>query len=128
MPGRSLSACALGLASVLLAGPSFADSLRCGDNLASTGDSLYEVRSICGEPDDAVHRVEYRTVRYLAPVPCHVENGYRRCSVEVERTVEVVIDDLTYDFGHDRFIEYLHFEDGRLLTVSEGSYGHKDTR
>jgi hypothetical protein len=126
MSHRSLSACALGLASVLFAGPSFADSLRCGDNLVSTGDSLYEVRASCGEPDDALHRVEVRTLRYFAPAPCHWENGHRCCTVEIVRTIEVVIDDLTYDFGHDHFIEYLHFEDGRLLTVNEGSYGHKD--
>jgi hypothetical protein len=46
----------------------------------------------------------------------------------VERTIEVVIDDFTYDFGKNRFIEFLHFEDGRLLSVSEGGYGYKEPR
>lgn len=126
MSERYLSVGAAGLVCALFSPPAAADSLRCGDRLASSGDSTYEVHSACGEPDAAVHRVEYRTVRIRVPAPCHDEHGCRRCDAEVVRTLEVVLDDWTYDFGRNRFIEYVHFEDGRLVSVREGSYGHKD--
>jgi hypothetical protein len=54
------------------------------------------------------------------------ENGHRRCGTETEQTTEVLIDEWVYDFGKNRFIEYLSFEQGKLVRVSHGSYGHKD--
>jgi len=108
----------LGLASK----PARADGMQCGNRLVTSGDSLYQVRSTCGDPDDARQRIEYRTVR--VPGPCVQENGHRRC--ETERTIEVVIDEWVYDFGKNRFIEYLCFEQGELVRVNEGSYGRKD--
>ncbi|HET9931242.1 MAG TPA: DUF2845 domain-containing protein [Polyangiaceae bacterium] len=114
------------LACVLLVGESArADGMQCGDSLVTTGDSLYQVRSTCGDPDAAYHRVEYRTVRHRVAAPCVHENGRVRCETVIEQTVEVHIDEWTYDFGKDRFIEYLTFEQGQLVRVNEGSYGHK---
>lgn len=114
------------LVCALLVGQSArADGMQCGNNLVTTGDSLYQVRSVCGDPDAAFHRVEYRTVRQRVPTPCVNEGGRVRCETIIEHTVEVHIDEWTYDFGKDRFIEYLTFEQGQLLRVNEGSYGHK---
>jgi hypothetical protein len=103
-----------------------ADSVRCGERLASTGDSTYEVKAQCGDPDAANHRVEYRTVRVRVPASCVVENGQRRCEAIVEHTVEIQIDEWIYDFGKNRFIEHLTFEQGQLIRVANGGYGHKD--
>ncbi|HVY27797.1 MAG TPA: DUF2845 domain-containing protein [Polyangiaceae bacterium] len=105
-----------------------ADSLSCDGRIVSTGDSRYDVKSICGEPDDASQRVEYRTVSGRVAGPCVRENGKLRCSQTREQVVEVVIDEWIYDFGKNRFIEYLTFEQGHLLSVREGSYGHKPPR
>lgn len=105
-----------------------ADSLACDGRIVSTGDSRYDVKSICGEPDDASQRVEYRTVSGRVAGPCVRENGKLRCSQTREQVVEVVIDEWIYDFGKNRFIEYLTFEQGHLLSVREGSYGHKPAR
>jgi hypothetical protein len=126
MENRHVRICAIALAGAALSRPAAADSMRCGDRLVSSGDSTYEVRSTCGEPDAAEQRIEYRTIRIRVPAPCHEEHGCRRCDVEVERTVEVVVDAWTYDFGRNRFIEFVRFEDGRLIAVSEGGYGHKE--
>jgi hypothetical protein len=125
MRHRYLIAGALGLGSASLTGPAAADSLSCNDRIVDTGDSLYQVRATCGDPDAALHHVEYRTVRVRVPAPCHDERGHRCCDAEVERTVEVLVDDWTYDFGRQRFIEFLHFEDGRLVSINEGGYGYK---
>lgn len=102
-----------------------ADGMQCGDNLVTSGDSLYQVRSVCGDPDAAYHRIEYRTLRHRVAAPCVRENGKVRCETIIEQTVEVHIDEWTYDFGKDRFIEYLTFEQGQLVRVAEGTYGHK---
>jgi hypothetical protein len=101
----------------------FADGMRCGTKLVSDGDSLHDVRSRCGEPDHAERRVEKRTVRRWVQGPCLQDRGAVRCGQMVERTVEVVIDEWTYDFGPHKFVHYLTFEQDTLLTVRTGSYG-----
>jgi hypothetical protein len=100
--------------------------MYCNDRLVTSGDTLYQVRSVCGEPDDARHRIEYRTVRVRRPGACVQENGRRTCGSEVEETIEVAIDEWIYDFGKNRFLEFLCFEQGKLVRVTEGNYGHKD--
>jgi hypothetical protein len=102
-----------------------ADSLSCDGRIVSDGDSRYEVKATCGEPDDATRRVEYRTLRGRVVGPCANVSGKLRCEKTEEQVVEVVIDEWTYDFGKNRFIEYLTFEQGKLVSVRSGSYGHK---
>jgi Protein of unknown function (DUF2845) len=114
----------LGVAATLVGSPSRAEGLRCGDRLASTGSSLYEVHATCGDPDDAQHSVETRIVRRRVLVPCG--NERRLCEVVLEQTIEVAVDRWTYDFGSNRFIEFASFEQGVLVGVSDGGYGHKD--
>lgn len=102
-----------------------ADSMNCKDRIVSTGDSRYQVKATCGEPDDASQRVEYRTVRGRVAGPCRREADRIICSDTREQVVEVVIDEWIYDFGKNRFIQYLTFEQGKLVTVRSGSYGYK---
>jgi hypothetical protein len=102
-----------------------ADSLSCAGRIVSDGDSRYEVKATCGEPDDAMQRVEYRTLRGRVVGPCSKASGKLRCEKTEEQVVEVVIDEWTYDFGKNRFIEYVTFEQGKLVSVRTGSYGHK---
>jgi hypothetical protein len=111
---------------LLFSRESRADSIRCGDQLASTGASLYEVKATCGTPDDAMHRIEQRTVVQQLPGPCVKTQGGRSvCGSSVTAIVEVVVDEWTYDFGRERFITYLKFEDGRLIQIRDGGYGKK---
>jgi len=101
-----------------------ADSMRCGNQLVSTGATLYEVKSICGEPDDKQHRVETKTLKQRESVPCEGTND-ARCSGSVSSTIEIVIDEWTFDFGSNQFIETLRFENGRLVSIQHGGYGKK---
>jgi hypothetical protein len=94
--------------------------------LASTGSTLYEVAATCGDPDDAQHTVETRIVRHTEFVPCGDGKARRLCEVVVEQTVSIDIDRWTYDFGSNRFIEFARFEQGVLVHVADGPYGHKD--
>jgi hypothetical protein len=105
-----------------------ADTLACEGRIIETGDSRYEVKAVCGEPDDAAQRVEYRTVSGRVTGPCSRDGGKIRCSQTRERVIEVVIDEWVYDFGRNRFIEYLTFEQGHLVRIRTGDYGHKPPR
>jgi hypothetical protein len=112
------------LGSTLADGEANAGSLRCGDRLASRGASLQEVRATCGEPDAAERRVSYRTIKHRVQVPC-ADARERYCEVVHEETIELVTDHWTYDFGRNRFVEHAVFEQGALVDVKSGGYGHK---
>ena len=112
-----------GLAVLLVTASSQAEELRCGEKLASSGASLYEVRAKCGEPDDAQHSVETRTVQRRVLGPCG--NGTRTCEVIENQSVLVSIDRWTYDFGNNRFLQFALFEQGNLVRVLKGPYGQK---
>ena len=101
-----------------------ADALRCGRKLISDGDTLYDVRSRCGEPDNKIQRVELRTVRQWLQGPC-VGPDPRNCGRVIERTIEVTIDEWIYDFGPHQFINYLVFEQGHLISIVSGKRGTK---
>jgi hypothetical protein len=116
----------LALAGLVFVGhDSRADSLRCGDQLASNGASLYEVKTICGDPEMATQRVEQRTVYTRVAGPCVVVQGRTVCGSTVQQIIDIVVDDWTYDFGNNRFIEFVRFENGRLTQVTHGGYGKK---
>jgi hypothetical protein len=117
----------LSVAALALSPSAHADSLSCNSRIVSTGDSRYDVRSVCGEPDDATQRVEYRTRQGRVVGPCTRHGKKLRCTHTEETVVEVVIDEWTYDFGRNRFIQYLTFEQGQLASIKTGSYGHKQT-
>jgi len=116
------------VAGLAVSSSAHADSLACNGRIASSGDSRYEVKAICGEPDDASQRVEYRSVRGRVSGPCTRDSGKLRCGQTREEVVEVLIEEWVYDFGKNRFIEYVTFEQGRLVSVRTGSYGHKPAR
>jgi hypothetical protein len=95
--------------------------LRCpSGRLVSTGDHMIEVRKKCGDPDFVAQRTEKRKIkvkvrRWLSPTESE--------DVSEEREIEVHVDEWTYDFGSDRFIRYVSFEDARVVTVTTGEYG-----
>jgi Protein of unknown function (DUF2845) len=117
-----------GVACSLLSEPARADGMYCGSRLVSRGDTLYQVRSVCGEPDDAQRRIETRTERRRVRVPCGRDRAGARCESTVEQSIEVVVDDWTYDQGRQRFLRFLTFVDGRLAQVQTGGYGTRDDR
>jgi hypothetical protein len=91
--------------------------------LISVGQSPYEVRNKCRDPDDLRTSVEQRTIRERVGRWLDGVAG----EVTVERTVEVPIEEWTFDFGRHRFIELLRFESNRLVSVAEGGKGLADS-
>ena len=114
----------LGASVLLSAAGVSANGMRCDNKLVQPGDSSYDVKSLCGPPDDMQQRTEQRRVTRAVERPCNTQPT-GRCAFVVEDIVDVVIDEWIYDFGPQRFVQYLTFEGGKLLRVKSGGYGHK---
>ena len=84
------------------AAPAAADSMRCDGSLVRTGDRMFDVRRACGEPDVAVtlHSV-LTTTAGLVPFE----------------------EEWQYNFGSQRLIRFLHFQNGRLTQIRSGGRG-----
>ena len=103
-------ACSLAFCAASLVSTPSASALDCGQRLVVRGDREIYVRSVCGEPQSAMTRMETRTV-----------GGYNRVGEGTgtfgATTITIQIDTWIYDFGPSRFMEELTFENG-ILTVS----------
>jgi hypothetical protein len=117
----------LGVVLLLSAAEASATGLRCDNKLVQLGDSMYEVKSLCGPPDDMQQRTEQRRVARAVERPCTTDPS-GRCAYVIEDVVQVVIDEWTYDFGPQRFVQFLTFEAGKLCTLKSGGYGHKQSQ
>jgi hypothetical protein len=96
-----------------LATPSHAASLRCGTNVVSDGATKDEVRARCGEPAS-------KETRNVAQ-----ENKTR--TGKDDSTKEVVyktFEDWTYNFGTNRLMQVVTFEDGKLVNVQSTRHGY----
>jgi hypothetical protein len=104
-----------------------ADGMRCGTRLVSDGDPMMEVRNVCGEPDQAVQRVERRVVSRWIQTTCVDARGRSfACGQMVQDSIEVVVDEWMYDFGPRAFVRTVVFEGGRLVRIVTGGYGTKE--
>ena len=110
IPGICLLAAALAVA-----GPAVADSMRCGTKLMTDGDPADKVEAYCGPPVS----IERREI--LRPW------GYQR-GVTVHSTYEVSVELWTYNFGPNKLMYRLRFEDGLLVDVDTLSHGYHSSR
>jgi len=89
-------------------------ALDCHGRLVVIGASPWEVKERCGEPtaiEDVIKHQPQRaydpasqtTVYILVPVQQHI---------------------WTYNFGSTRFLYYLTFQEGKLIDITTGDYGH----
>ena len=108
--------------------PAHADGMRCGTQLVSDGDPMYEVKNLCGTPDQMSQRIERRVVTRVVQGTCYDPRGLPyQCSTFVQETVEILLDEWFYDFGRSALVRTVVFESGRLVRVTTGGYGTKDT-
>jgi hypothetical protein len=104
-----------------------ADGMRCGTQLVSDGDPMYEVRNLCGAPDQASQRTERRVVSRAVQGVCYNRGQPYTCATVIQEAIEVVLDEWFYDFGRAVLVRTVVFEGGRLVKVVTGGYGTKDT-
>lgn len=105
------------------------DAFRCGGDLITVGDTMYEVVRSCGEPDfvhvrqeERIKRDFFRDLFREEELPTDRERERLRFPLFVVEEVE--IEEWTYDLGSNRFIRYLLFENGRLVDITTGDYGN----
>jgi hypothetical protein len=99
----------------LLTLPGLAEALRCDGRLVSIGDTKAEVMAKCGKPFLTEEKdVEITTVR---KTPRKVRRG------RVGASSTLKIEEWTYNFGSNRFMQTLTFEDSELKKIESGDYG-----
>lgn len=94
----------------------------CDGGIVSTGDRKFEVFTKCGEPTWRDMRFEKRLKRdfFRELFPPRERERYREPFL-VEEFVE--IEEWVYNFGTTRFIRFLTFENGILVSIETGGYG-----
>ena len=108
-----LSLCSL---SLLLPGSADAATLRCGNQLVADGASRSDVLLRCGEPMAKESRGEAVSDKLR-------QRGEDGTTTTTEKTVIKTINEWTYNFGSNRFIQVVVFENGKLVDVRSGGYG-----
>ncbi len=104
----------LGLFLIVAAQPAWA--FYCGQLLVKEGDYKLQVLDKCGQPDYSDSRVEYRSTVLRG-------SGIQQPGLDFINQVPVQIEEWTYDFGRRRFMQFLHFENGRLIYINNLGYG-----
>lgn len=87
-------------------------SLRCGGRLVSVGDARIDLLGRCGEPALRERRVDERWEGVTDGV---AGQGMR---------VATVIEDWTYDFGPQSFVQIVTLTNGRITGIQGRSYGY----
>jgi hypothetical protein len=95
-----------------------ADSLECEGRRVSPGDTKVDLLGKCGEPTAREERVEERQT---ATVDKASQAGEARKVTEVVET-------WVYDFGPQRFVQYVTLTGGKVRAVKSGDYGTASNR
>jgi hypothetical protein len=87
-----------------------AQSLRCDDKIISQGTTRAKVAALCGDPVQA----DQKSV-YYSPIASHRANPI---------TIEVQVEVWIYNFGPDRLMQRIRFEDGVVVRIDSIGYGY----
>jgi hypothetical protein len=89
-------------------------ALDCQGRLVVIGASPWEVKERCGEPtaiEDVMKHLPQRAYDPTSHTTVYI-------LVPVQQSI------WTYNFGSTRFLYYLTFQDGKLIEITTGDYGH----
>jgi len=123
MRHTALTAVVIGLLILVDAKPGSA--LRCGTQLVAVGDFKEEVLADCGEPDHVEVWQEERIFRdFSTDSSQSFGNEYHRNREPFLVKQQVIVERWTYNFGRQRLVRYLRFENGRLVDLRSGEHGY----
>jgi hypothetical protein len=105
----------LAAASLALAAPGIADTMRCGNRLVVDGDTAGKLRSLCGAPA-AITRSTVLRVPLLWLNGRAVRVGYG--------AVEVPVETWEFNFGPNRLIQRVRIVDGLVTDIDTLGYGY----
>jgi hypothetical protein len=112
-----------------LAQPALA--MRCGTKLVNKGDHQSQVRKYCGEPTHVQVRTAYRSHSRTYSNSGMTVNGSSinngsRAKVRGGYSEEVIIEEWTYNFGPNKLMRIVRFENGIVENVDETSRGYRE--
>jgi hypothetical protein len=113
---KSLSGMLVLVAALGLSGPAQADSMRCGTKLLTDGDPVDKVEALCGPPTSVERREILRPYYFY------------RGSFPIHGSYEVSVEYWTYNFGPNKLMRRLRFEDGLLVDVDTLSHGYHSAK
>jgi hypothetical protein len=113
-PGHLLAHLIAALVATAFSASARADSINCDRGIVSTGDSKLDLLAKCGEPALMEARLEERS-HYQVSQDGRSGAGHS-VTFKVERW--------TYNFGPQRFLQFVTLETGRVTSVERGSYGY----
>jgi Protein of unknown function (DUF2845) len=96
---------------VCLPAMAFGQSLRCSNKVISFGTTQAEVANLCGDPAQVDHKTIYNTVG------TGVQSGF------AQRTGEIQVEVWTYNFGPNKLMQRIRFEDGLVVQIQSLGYG-----
>ncbi len=91
------------------------ESLQCGETLITEGATESEVVARCGPPTQIDHQTMYRTA---ATAPVGVLPP-----VVVRSDTEISVEICTYNFGPQRLMQRIRFENGVIVKMESLGYG-----
>jgi hypothetical protein len=91
-----------------------ADTMRCGNLLVYEGDELLKVEARCGKPAQISHST-------ILKFPSVWVRG--RLVQLSDQEVAVPVETWVYNFGSEKFMRKLRFEDGVLVSIEILEYG-----
>lgn len=132
-----ISLCVLLLSFLGTMEPAQALAFRCDSFLIDVGMYKIEVLKKCGNPAMSAQRVERRRLgsgqyssNHIPPardlhsyMHSHSHSHSHRHRSDYEQEIETQIEEWVYNFGPQRFMQLLVFENGRLSKIQELGWG-----
>jgi hypothetical protein len=103
----------LAAGALLFSQPARADSLECDGRRVSPGDLKVDLLGKCGEPTAREERVEERQTSTVD----------KTAQVGESKKITEVVESWLYDFGPQRFVQYVTLTAGRVRAIRSGDYG-----
>ena len=114
---------------ILIALPIEADTdslvhdLRCGQYIISRGARQAEVRRKCGDPSNIESWAKESLKRdFYKEIPVQSEEEFSQVPLFLREMI--MVEEWEYNFGTNRFLYYLRFENGKLIRITVGDYGY----
>lgn len=106
-----------------------AHAFRCGNKLVSEGMHIMKVLDLCGEPDHEQIRTVLRRNVFIGKTTRAPDSGVIRRHIYGWGTppwLEVEIRQLTWNFGPNKFMRRVRFEDGIVTEIETLERGYVD--
>jgi hypothetical protein len=113
--------CVLLATAVLLTGA--AHAFQCGGKVVSKRNTKFDVLRKCGEPDYIDSWEEERAVQGYGRFEMPRSGGIPETQVPIVSVIHVQVEKWIYNFGPNRFVQVLRFENGKLVDIATGDYG-----